>query len=65
MLNNRRLVFKVKPNVRLKNKFTNEVTRGDIVDEEYIDGKQFYVVKVGPRLLKLSKDGYTLLKTSY
>jgi hypothetical protein len=65
MLNNRRLVFKVKPNVRLKNNFTNEVTRGDIVDEEYIDGKQFYVVKVGPRLLKLSKDGYTLLKTSY
>ena len=64
MLNNRRLVFKVKPNVRLKNNFTNEVTRGDIVNEEFIDGKQFFVVKVGPRFLKFSKEGYTLLKTS-
>jgi len=64
MLNNRRLVFKVKPNVRLKNNFTNEVTRGDIVNEEFIDGKQFFVVKVGPRFLKFSKEGYTLLRTS-
>ena len=65
MYTNQRLVYKTKPNVRLKNNITNEVTRGDIVDEEYIDGKQFYVVKVGPRLLKLSKEGYTLLKTSF
>lgn len=64
MFNNRRLVYKTKPNIRLKNNFTNEVTRGDIVDEEYIDGKQFYVVRVGPRLIKLSKDGHTLLRTS-
>jgi hypothetical protein len=40
------------------------VTRGDIVNEEFIDGKQFFVVKVGPRFLKFSKEGYTLLKTS-
>lgn len=64
MFNNRRLVYKTKSNIRLKNNFTNEVTRGDIVDEEYIDGKQFYVVRVGPRLIKLSKDGHTLLRTS-
>lgn len=65
MYTKQRLTFKTKPNVRFKNNITNEVTRGDIVDEEYIDGKQFYVVKVGPRLLKLSKEGYTLLKTSF
>ena len=65
MYTKQRLTYKTKPNVRFKNNITNEVTRGDIVDEEYIDGKQFYVVKVGPRLLKLSKEGYTLLKTSF
>lgn len=65
MYTKQRLIYKTKLNVRLKNNITNEVTRGDIVDEEYIDGKQFYVVKVGPRLLKLSKEGYTLLKTSF
>lgn len=65
MYTKQRLIYKTKPNVRFKNNITNEVTRGDIVDEEYIDGKQFYVVKVGPRLLKLSKEGYTLLKTSF
>ena len=65
MYTKQRLIYKIKPNVRFKNNITNEVTRGDIVDEEYIDGKQFYVVKVGPRLLKLSKEGYTLLKTSF
>lgn len=65
MYTKQRITYKIKPNVRFKNNITNEVTRGDIVDEEYIDGKQFYVVKVGPRLLKLSKEGYTLLKTSF
>ena len=64
MLNNRRPIYKIKPNVRFKNNITNEVTRGDIVDEEFIDGKQFFVVKVGPRFLKFAKEGYTLLKSS-
>jgi hypothetical protein len=64
MYTNQRPIYKIKPSVRFKNNITNEVTRGDIVNEEFIDGKQFYVVKVGPRLLKFSKEGYTLLKTS-
>ena len=64
MHTNQRPIYKVKPNVRFKNNITNEVTRGDIVNEEFIDGKQFFVVKVGPRFLKFSKEGYTLLKTS-
>lgn len=64
MFNNRRPAYKAKPNVRLKNNITNEVTRGDIVNEEFIDGKPFYVVKVNSRFLKFSKDGHTLMKTS-
>lgn len=65
MYTKQRIIYKTKPNVMFKNKITNEVARGDIVNEEFIDGKQFYVVKIGLRFLKFSKDGYTLLKTSY
>ena len=65
MYTKQRPTYKIKPNVRFKNNITNEVIRGDIVNEEFIDGKQFYVVKIGPRFLKFSKDGHTLLKTSF
>ena len=59
-----RAQYTPKTNVRLKNNVTNEVTNGDIVNEEEIEGKQFYVVRVGPRYLKLSKEGFSLMKTS-
>ena len=50
-------------NIRLKNNVTNEVTVGDIVNEEEIEGRQFYVVRVGPRHLKLLKEGFTIMKS--
>lgn len=59
-----RPLYKVKPNISFKNNVTKEVTVGDIVNEEDIEGKHFYVVKIGPRFLKLSKEGYSIVKSS-
>lgn len=60
--NNRRPQYKVRQNVKLKNRFTNDVLFGDIINEEEIEGKPFYIMKVGPRTLKLAKDGYSITK---
>lgn len=51
--------FVVKPNFVLFNRLNNEQITGDLVNEDEIDGKQFYVLRVGPRYLKLAKDAYT------
>lgn len=51
--------FVVKQNFILFNRLNNEQITGDLVNEDEIDGKQFYVLKVGPRMLKLAKDAYT------
>lgn len=51
--------FVTKPNFVLFNRLNNEQITGDLVNEDEIDGKQFYVLRVGPRYLKLAKDAYT------
>ena len=51
--------FVVKQNFILFNRLNNEQITGDLVNEYEIDGKQFYVLKVGTRMLKLAKDAYT------
>ena len=56
--------YKAKPNVKLKNVMTNEVVTVDILDEEDIEGKKFWIVRSKQRLLKLSKDAYSLVKGS-
>ena len=55
--------YKPKIDAVLKNNFNNETVVGDILNEEEIDGRLFYVVKVGPRTMKLAKDGYKLLRS--
>ena len=37
----------VKPNVTLVNRFNNERIDGDLINEEEIEGKPFYVIRVG------------------
>jgi hypothetical protein len=58
-MRNNRSQFVVKQNFILFNRLNNEQITGDLVNEDEIDGKQFYVLKVGPRMLKLAKDAYT------
>jgi hypothetical protein len=52
--------YKVKEHVLLKNAFNNSDIVGDIINEEEIDGKLFYIVKSNNRVLKLAKDAYTI-----
>lgn len=54
--------YKIKPKVKLKNKLSGETVTVDVVDEESIEGKQFWVVRANNRTLKLSKDAYTQTK---
>lgn len=59
-----RPLYKVKPNIIFKNNITKEVLSGDIINEEDIEGRRFYIVKIGPRVLKFSKEGYSIVKAS-
>lgn len=63
---NPRNKFVPKPNVVFVNRFNNEVVEGDIINEDDIEGKKFFVVKVArtARVLKLAKDAYTIKKSS-
>lgn len=54
--------YKAKPNAKLKNAMTNEVIVVDILDEEDIEGKKFWIVRSKQRMLKLSKDAYALVR---
>ena len=56
--------FVVKPNSTLVNRYNNEVVIGDIINEDDIEGKKFYVVKTthSARVLKLAKDAFTIKK---
>lgn len=56
----KRNVYKPKVNVKLKNKFNNEVVIGDIINEEDIEGKSFWVLKQNARFMKLAKEAYVL-----
>lgn len=55
-----------KINVVLVNRFNNEVIECDIINEDEIEGKKFFVVKAArtARVLKLAKDAYTIRKSS-
>lgn len=54
--------YKIKPNVTLKNRVNNQTVVGDIVGEEEIDGKQFWIIRSNNRALKLAKDAYGMSK---
>lgn len=60
---NRQPQYRERKDVLIKNVVTNERTRCDIINEESIDGKLFYVVRMGPRIFKLAKEGYSLVKS--
>lgn len=59
--------FVIKHNVTLQNRLNNELITGDLVNEDEIEGKKFFVLRAGhpPRLMKLAKDAYSLKKTVF
>lgn len=60
----KRQQFVTKPNFVLFNRLNNEQIIGDLINEDEIEGKQFYVIRVGQRTLKLAKDAYTPKKVT-
>lgn len=59
MRNQQRNAFVTKPNYTLYNHLNNESLTGDLVNEDEIEGKKFYVLRVNGRVLKLAKDSYS------
>lgn len=55
--------YTTKSNVTLKNRFSNETMKCDVVDEDEVEGKKFWVVNVANRSdrLKFSKDAWSLV----
>lgn len=59
MYRNQQNRFEVKRDVTLFNRLNNESITGDLINEAEIEGKKFFVLRVGGRSLKLAKDAYT------
>lgn len=59
MRQQQRNVFVTKPNYTVFNHLTNESMTGDLINEDEIDGKKFYVMRINGRVLKLAKDAYS------
>lgn len=56
---NKRPSFNVRKNVTFKNKFNSDTYTGDLINEDSIDGKLFYVVRKDSKVFKLSKESYS------
>ena len=54
--------YKIRENVVLKNIFNTGDIAGDIIDEQEIEGRSFYVVRSNNRVYKVAKEAYTVRK---
>lgn len=56
--------YQPKHNVTIVNKLSGVTVRGDIINEDQIEGKSFYVMKVPPRTVPLRyyKDAWSIVK---
>ena len=54
--------FKTISNVSLKNRLSNEIINCDIINEDVIEGKLYFVVRQNGRVLKYAKDSYFQVK---
>jgi len=59
-MKNTRQTYNIRRNVTLKNRFNNELFQGDIINEESIDGKTFYVVRKDSKIFKFNKDSFVV-----
>lgn len=63
MRQNQRIKFQTRYNLKFRNKINNEITLGDLVNEEYIDGKTYFVIRSERgTFIKLSKEAYNIVK---
>lgn len=57
-----KLKYEVKKDVYFKNRINDSSYIGDLINEEEIEGKRYYVVKKSGRVIKLAKEFYTIVK---
>lgn len=55
--------FVEKKNVVLFNRMNHEQVVGDLINEDEIDGKSFFVMRVNGRVMKYSKEAFTTKKS--
>lgn len=55
--------FNVRPNIKFKNRLNSEIVMGDLINEEEIEGKHYFVVRTQKgNVVKLTKEAYSILK---
>lgn len=54
--------YEIKKDVYFKNRINDSSYVGDLINEEEIEGKRYYVVKKSGRVVKLAKEFYTIVK---
>lgn len=59
-MNNKKPSYNIKRNATLRNRINNETFAGDIINEECIDGKTFFVIRNNGKVFKLNKDSYVV-----
>lgn len=60
---NRKPTYKVRPSVKFKNKFNGEIIIGDLINEEEIEGKGFFVIRNNKgSVVKLTREAYYVQK---
>ena len=63
MKNRQRVKFNVRPNIKFKNKLSSEILIGDLINEEEIEGKGYFVVRNNKgNVIKLTKEAYSIQK---
>jgi len=58
----RQQLYTVRPNVKFKNRMNEISYVGDIINEEEIEGKGYYVVKINGRVQKLAKEAFIITR---
>lgn len=60
MKNKNQPQYAIKRNAVLRNRMNNDLYYGDVINEESIDGKVFFVVRKEGKVFKLNKDSYVV-----
>lgn len=63
MKNQKRPKYNVRRGMKFKNRLNSEIISGDLINEEDIDGKSYFIVRNDKgNIVKLTKEAYSLLK---
>jgi hypothetical protein len=63
MRSNNKIKYNIKPDVKLKNRLNGEFVQGDLINEEEIEGKSYFVLRNSRgSIVKLTKEAFSLAK---